>query len=421
MRKIFYAILALLLAGSALFLGGWKAPRVRAGVTVNTVNVGGMSWVEAEKSVREHIQKGLPAFTVHTPDGEEKFKLDFSDNVAYLVRTAKKGEALTATVRLEWAGMEEELNSLCNRFAVEAEDAALTFSAAGFSYTTEKYGTACDYAGLIKEVAAALAAGKTEATLRTYPFAPKVTKGDLKARTRLLASFTTKFDTSNAARCHNIALAASNIAGTVIEAGGEFSFNGVVGKRTKENGFMEAAVIQGGEFVQGVGGGVCQASTTLMNAALRAGMQISESHPHSLSVGYVPPSLDAMVSEYSDLKFINPYSVPVYVQAHAGGGRVTFSLYGLPDGRRYAVESKVLLKVDPPPEKVVEGEEDLVLRAEKQGIASESYLLVYEGETLISRTRLRRDTYAVVQGIRQVKPVQESEEESVEEEAPPQI
>ena len=416
MKKFCHTLTALLLAGSVFFSGGWTSRKVKAGVTVNGVNVGGMSAVEACKRIRESIQKELPPFTVHTPTGDREYALGFSDDIPALLKSAKRGEALTATVRLQWADAEAELAALCAQFAREATDATLSFSAAGFSYTVERLGTACDYAGLLSEVTAALAAGGTQATLRTRQFAPAVTQESLRERTRLLASFTTKFDASNRARAHNIALAASRIAGTVVEAGGEFSFNETVGKRTRENGFEEAAVIQGGEFVQGVGGGVCQASTTLMNAALRAGMRIAESHPHSLSVGYVPPSLDAMVSEYSDLRFVNPYSVPVYVQARAGGGSVTFSLYGLPDGRRYVTESNVLLRVDPPPEKIVEGEEDRILRAEKQGIASESWLLVYEGDELISRTRLRRDTYAVVQGIRQVRPAEELPEEAPQEE-----
>ena len=110
-----------------------------------------------------------------------------------------------------------------------------------------------------------------------------------------------------------------------------------------------------------------------------------------------------MVSEYSDLKFKNPYDLPVYLLGLAGGGRVKFTFYGLPDGKTYDIESKVLLIADPPEEKIVEGEEDKLLRAPKQGVASESYLLVYENGVLLSRTLLRRDTYAVVQGIRQVK------------------
>ena len=85
-----------------------------------------------------------------------------------------------------------------------------------------------------------------------------------------------------------------------------------------------------------------------------------------------------------------------------------FTVYGLPDGKRYALESSVTERVAPPPEKIIEGDEEKTVRAEKEGIASESYLCVYEGERLVSRTLFRRDRYAVVQGIKQVKKQEQS-------------
>ena len=214
------------------------------------------------------------------------------------------------------------------------------------------------------------------------------------------------------------ALAAERISGTEIGAGEEFSFNRAVGKRTRENGFEEAAVIFDGEFVQGVGGGVCQTSTTLFGAALRAGMEITESHPHSLSVGYAPPSQDAMVSEYSDLKFKNPYPYPVYLLGEAKKGTVTFSLFGKPSGVRYEVESRVLFTLDPPPKSVVEGEENRTVRAEKKGLASESVLVAYGEDGEVSRTLIRRDTYAPVQGVEERAPAAPPEDTSSPAEEP---
>ena len=233
---------------------------------------------------------------------------------------------------------------------------------------------------------------------------PAVTVETLKERTQPLASFTTSFDEENAPRAHNIALAGERVSGTTLLPEEEFSFNGKVGKRTKENGCEEAAVIYEGEFVQGVGGGVCQASTTLFGAALRAGLRVTESHPHSLSVGYVSPSEDAMVSEYSDLKFCNPYPYPVYLLAKTEGGKVTFSVFGMPDGKSYRVESRILSEIQPPPAEVVEGTANRTLRKEKKGIRSESFLIVSDGEREISRTLIRRDTYAAVRGIEERMP-----------------
>ena len=134
----------------------------------------------------------------------------------------------------------------------------------------------------------------------------------------------------------------------------------------------------------GTGGGVCQVSSTLFHAALEGGLRIVESHPHSLPVSYLPPSLDAMVSKWSDLKLLNARSSPVRVEASCGQGALTVRLYGAPDGLLYRAESTVLASLPLP-----EGEEG------KEGFVSESFLCVYgEGGELISRTRVRKDVYA---------------------------
>jgi vancomycin resistance protein YoaR len=215
----------------------------------------------------------------------------------------------------------------------------------------------------------------------------------------LLATFTTSFDASNTARTHNIALACRFLDGTKIDGGKTFSFNQRVGERTKERGFQDAAVIFDGQFTVGCGGGVCQVSTTLYNAALLSGMEITEVHPHSLQVRYVPPSLDAMVSSYSDLAFYNPHATPVAIEAETKNGEVTVKFYGKGDGYTYRTES-VILGVIPPPEPTEEeGEEDLILKEGKAGVKSESYRIRLKHGKTAERSRLRRDYYAPVRGI----------------------
>ena len=200
----------------------------------------------------------------------------------------------------------------------------------------------------------------------------------------LLSSCTTYFSEENFGRAHNIRLAAERISGIVLSPRESFSFNAAVGERTEENGFAEAPVIERGEYVLGTGGGVCQVSSTLFHAALEGGLRIVESHPHSLPVSYLPPSLDAMVSKWSDLKLLNARSSPVRVEASCGQGALTVRLYGAPDGLLYRAESTVLASLPLP-----EGEEG------KEGFVSESFLCVYgEGGELISRTRVRKDVYA---------------------------
>ena len=419
MRKHIKVIFSLLFLGSffvaCMMMSGFSVRQVKSGVIANGIEVGGMTITEAARRVRENLAQNLLPFTIITPTErvDVSSELSFTDDAERVLKSAKRGQSVTIRAIRQWVDAENRIQSLCEKCAKLSVDAQVSFSASGFTYQKGRAGLVADYNASLCRVLEALKGEKEEAALATHAYGPAVTEQMLKERTQLLASFTTQFDASNANRTHNIALAAQKLAGAVVAPHAQFSFNERVGERTAENGFQESVVIFDGEFVKGVGGGVCQLSTTLFNAALRAGMKVSESRNHSLAVSYVAPSLDAMVSEYSDLKFVNPYDTPVYLKARVQGGRVTVQCFGLPDGKRYTTESVILYRLAPPPEEIVEGEEDKVLRAEKEGIASESYLLVYDsGGNLISRTLIRRDNYAVVRGKRQVCPQQEATEDS---------
>ena len=217
------------------------------------------------------------------------------------------------------------------------------------------------------------------------------------------ASYTTYFNAEERGRTQNIAIAAALIDGITLQAYGEFSFNQTVGRRTQEAGFQQAKIIVNGEYVLGVGGGVCQVSTTLYNAALKAGLEVTEFHPHSLRVSYVPPSRDAMVSSQSDLKLYNPYAYSVRLQTEVNSGSLRVCFYAQTDSvkmfDRFEISSYVLEEISPPPPIVKDGEKEEILRSPKNGIKSEAYLERYHGDSLLYRKRLRIDEYRPVQGI----------------------
>ena len=221
-------------------------------------------------------------------------------------------------------------------------------------------------------------------------FTHTVSEGE-KFEVKQLSSYTTYFDGGNEARSDNIRLAASIIDGTVLQNGEVFSFNKVVGQRTKERGFKSAAIIENGEFVEGVGGGVCQVSTTLYNAALLSGCIATEYHPHSLAVSYVPPSRDAMVSgTFFDLKFKNTTGSTVYIKAVTGGNFVSFKVFGRDFGIKYDLTSVVTGAIEAPEEFT----DDIALvRGGKDGIISEGYLTITRNG-VPRRVFLRRDKYS---------------------------
>lgn len=214
-----------------------------------------------------------------------------------------------------------------------------------------------------------------------------------------MASYTTYFSEKDRGRCENIAIAATLVNGIAIQSCGEFSFNQTVGERTKEFGFRDAKIIVAGEYVTGVGGGVCQVSTTLYNAALKSGLIVLEYHPHSLRVGYVEPSRDAMVSTSSDLRLFNPHTYPVYLSVTVFKNGLCATFYGQNEVDRYEIVSKIVAETPPPAPIVKEGEREGVLRNEQWGIRSEAYLDRYRGNALLSRKKIRTDEYRPIQGI----------------------
>jgi vancomycin resistance protein YoaR len=166
---------------------------------------------------------------------------------------------------------------------------------------------------------------------------PTVTADLLRANifTGTLASYSTKYNAKKENRSHNVALAARKINGVVLAPGDEFSYNDVVGRRTVANGFLNAPVYENGKSVDGIGGGVCQVSTTLYSAALYADMGIVSRTNHSLPVSYAPLGQDATVADGAiDFKFKNTTDYPVKIAASAVNGTITVELIGTPVGNK---------------------------------------------------------------------------------------
>ncbi len=244
-----------------------------------------------------------------------------------------------------------------------------------------------------------------------------ITADMLTERTYTRAEFSTNFDEGNAERTHNIALALQKVNGTVLNPEEEFSFNAAVGARSEKNGFKQAKIIMDGEYVLGYGGGVCQASTTIYNAALRAGMEITMVRNHSLTSSYVEPSLDAMVnSSSSDLKFKNPLDTPVYIAARVVGATAFVKIYGIKNEYKIVPKSRVLSVIEPQGDEEIVDKEHKYLPAEsvsgdtmrirnaKEGVKSEAYLEYYKDNLLVRRVKIRSDTYKAVRGIVMIAP-----------------
>jgi vancomycin resistance protein YoaR len=161
-----------------------------------------------------------------------------------------------------------------------------------------------------------------------------------------LAEYSTWYNPGEIDRSHNLMKAASKINTSVVLPGKIFSFNQTVGKRIVENGYRDAMVIVNGRFEPGLGGGICQVSSTLYNACLLAGLKIVERHNHALAVAYVPLGRDATVAYgVQDFRFQNNTASPIYIKSVAGGGKLSVTIYGNLDYKQNIGVSHVVDKV----------------------------------------------------------------------------
>lgn len=175
---------------------------------------------------------------------------------------------------------------------------------------------------------------------------PKVTRSELEDSFGKITEAKTSTSGSNKNRLNNIELALSTLDGLCIEPGMTFSFNSIVGQRTKERGYKTAGAIVDGLMSEELGGGICQVSTTLFNAVAKADLEITERQPHSRPVGYVDEGKDAAVSwPNQDFKFTNNTDFPVYLVAGLNDtrNRCIISVYGrqLPEGQSIVIESYI--------------------------------------------------------------------------------
>jgi len=207
-------------------------------------------------------------------------------------------------------------------------------------------GCRLDLEGLISSLGTALREYKWALNIPTIPVDPDITDEKALAMMpkELMSSFSTRYGGSGSGRKTNIRLATSFINNALLAPGEEFDYYEYVGNPTASRGFKPAAIYKNGEVVQGIGGGLCQVSTTLYNAALLADLEITERSPHGMPVGYVPLGRDATVSYgYRTLKFKNNTDGYILIKGYANGSTLTFEIYGdKVEGKEVKVYSKVV-------------------------------------------------------------------------------
>lgn len=192
-----------------------------------------------------------------------------------------------------------------------------------------------------------------EISLAANVVEPRCSEEELRSIKDVLGSYSTNFGDSSTGRAKNVTTATGKIDGTILYPGEQFSVYDAIEPLDASGGYELAGAYENGTTVESYGGGVCQVSTTLYNAAIRAELEITQRSNHSMLVSYVQPSMDAAIAgTYKDLKFVNSLDTPIYIEGYTQGKTVYFNIFGKetrPENRKVDFESETLEEIMPAP------------------------------------------------------------------------
>lgn len=349
-------------------------------VYIGTVDVSGMEEEPAAKAVNKYV-KQLGKRKISVTVGEEDkvettyadlgFQVDVDALVKRALEVGKSGNlikrykeikdvekeklVIDAMTSLDKDKVKDFVEKECTAFDKKAKDSKLRFRDGKLSATKSEKGSKVDVDDTVTKLMENLSDNNVEEDVTIAAVVvedePKYTKEMLSQCNSLLGTYTTTYGTSTELRATNIGVAAGNINGTTLYPDEIFSTSKTMKDRTVANGYMEAAEYNQGKVVPGIGGGVCQVSTTLYNAVLNAELEVVERSPHSMVVAYVDLSRDAAIAgDYMDFKFKNNLDTPIYIQAIAENRTLTFNIYGhetRPEGRTFEFQSETVETLQP--------------------------------------------------------------------------
>ena len=418
--------------------------RIFPGVTIDGINVGGMTRADAESalgqggvdnsSVNLHVVADAYTYDITGYDVPLYRNVSEMAAVAYAAgrgnTTALRGSGRTplservATIRaMQQSPVTLQTQITYDRDAVRkiAENIAADVTCTPVNATVESFdpatkqftfnsdisGAYLDANSVYQTLTGVLDMGNYTASLRLQSdtVLADVTKSQIVGKFGRISTYTTK-TTSNSNRNTNIDLSCQAINGYKVAPGDTFSFNQATGQRTAAKGYKEATAISGGQSVPEVGGGVCQTSSTLFNAVARANLEIVYRSPHAWPSSYVQKGMDATVNWPNlDFKFKNDTEWPIYIVANYSKQKCTVEIYGmlLPDGVSIDLESTVTRTIDPPSDtkyvqntKLAAGTQETTIK-KRTGYVVETYQIWYQNGKEVDRKLLCTSTYKAYQ------------------------
>lgn len=349
-------------------------------IKIAGVDVSGMTATEAKSALDAYASKiGNRQITLQSEDGKVKVKAsdlglsaDSDEVIDEALNYGRKGNLIERfmnrkdlsagkekdydlTLAVDSGKTMEFLKAKESELVSEPVDNGLKRENGAFVFVPGKEGHTIDREQSLQAVQDFAAQdyldGKDTVTLVTKTSQPRGSEEELSQVKDVLGSFSTNFASSTAARAQNVSNGASKINGTLLYPGEVFSVAKTLNPMTAENGYAPAPSYENGTTVMTYGGGICQVSTTLYNAVIRAELGVVERSSHSMVVHYVEPSDDAAIAgDIKDFKFKNTYKTPVYIEGYTSGGIIYFNVYGKetrdPD-RSVEFVSEVMSQTDP--------------------------------------------------------------------------
>lgn len=434
--------ITIIIIGQFLILNHRTNEIVPDGTVINGFNFSGMNKTDASIIMTNQFQKRADEFrlTINSKDKSWTFtKDDFKVNTdihtileasqlreenfedanartTLISQFEKTGSSINVAFNYMFVGLDEKIEEIIKEVEIHPIDSVINFipnSTKLFDISDSVNGTRVDISALYNDINEQfLTSNKVEVDIKLVEEIPTITKEYNEKLTQKISHFSTNVADSTGGRKHNVKLALEKFNGFILEPNQQVSFNNITGAHTIENGYKSATIIYNGEFTEGIGGGICQASTTLYNALLLSGVQIDEVHRHSLPVFYVPFALDAMVSEHTaDLKFTNTTEYPMYIHTYSDKNSVTVDIYSHSPEYKYKTRSETIETINAGADKIIQDTEGkysnkVLFKGEyfrlsqpKDGYEAKAYLQKYLNNELISEEEIRHEIYQPQKGV----------------------
>lgn len=415
-----------------------KSTQTFNALAVEGVDISGLSQVEACEKVKSVFNEIKEQLEITLKFEDKSFVIVGKDiqpaNFEYLVYKAlednqpktflekinifrKRGKIIIPKDKLIFS-LDDKINTISKQVERKAAEPQIKFypnNKQMFEISDEQIGVCVNMEKLKNDLAFNLQQkNKFELDIPVFLTPVSKTKKDVLKNLKLRSEYSTNYSNSVGGRKHNIIVAMKAFNGLVIEPNEIISFNNLINKKVPDSDIRTAKIIVNGEFVEGKGGGLCQASTTVYNAALLSDLEILEVHPHTLPVGYVSMAFDAMVNFGSaDMVFRNNTENPLFVKAWGDEKECHIQIYGepLPKGLSLKQKSRFVKSIPHEGDKIIldtkgiysdkilfKGEYHRV-KYPQEGYEAEGYIQYYIDGELVEERLVRRARYNAQQGI----------------------